>query len=76
MDKQNGQKYQDETIRIGKKKLSARNTLLKCRHSIQLRDGKKTYHVNTNEKKHEVVILISNKADFRINNIIRIKRVI
>ena len=42
-----------------------------CR--LKVRGSKKIFHVNANQKKAGVAILISDKIDFKIKNIIRDK---
>lgn len=64
-----------ETVRIKKKRQDWTECYLK---ETQLKDKKKdklkrikTYHTNTNRKKAEVAVLILDKVDSRIRNIIR-----
>ena len=42
-------------------------------HRLKVRGWKKTFHTNGNQKKTGVAILISDKTDFNIKNIIRDK---
>ena len=42
-------------------------------YRLNVKEWNKIYHTNTNQKKADVVILISDKADFRTKKIIRDK---
>ena len=42
-------------------------------YKLKLRGGKKIFHANGNQKKAGVAILISEKMDFKIKNILRDK---
>ena len=42
-------------------------------HRLKVKGWKKIFHMNGNQKKAGVAILISNKIDFKIKNIIRNK---
>lgn len=43
-----------------------------CR--LKVNGGRKIYHANTNEKKTGVAILITDRVDFKVRKVIRIKK--
>ena len=43
------------------------------KHRLKSRGWKKVFHVNGNQKKAQIAILISDKTDFRINTVTRAK---
>ena len=46
----------------------------KCTYRLKIRGWKKIFHANRNDKKAGVVILISDKIDFKAKSIKKIKK--
>ena len=54
--------------------LSTRDTLQIQRHRLKVREWKKVFHANGNQKKAGIVIFIPDKSLFKIKTVIRDKQ--